>query len=260
MNFELRSCSIDIKNLGKPFMNWSYYRVFGRKTWYDFIDNDDVSTKIIMQGLNDFTPNYFVHVIKSRLYIYCKTIDYPIYNLKWKLADTISELSISESQDGLVIAVNDHYSILLFLFKEGRFSLMKEISAGLDFSGIGFRGYYLRSNQGVRLISYVNGDDIDVTFLSQRRRYFLMRGIFEFIDGFSDGTNSSMNVFYDCRENKVTWMNFDRIRIIDCLAIADRDIIDLMTGKTVYRCSYEIYAMTKKQDDTGYYIWIATKA
>lgn len=242
---------------------WSYYRIATRNTFniggansYIFYDNNGHPYEIKIDGIVAFTKDYFIKFSYNNfLSVYYKTIEEPKFNIKALMIDALELFAVQREKEQILLLIAVKFDVTRVFSLDMNGKLIHLFSKFNNYvTGIGYQGILMKDGQ---FIDYFTKKRVKYPPLPQTSSSSLKTQI-EGIDIISPNEESQTGAVYDVLNNQLLWLissNEDYIVFDSFIFYRRKNIIDLITGITLI-VSSDIIGITRKEDNSGYYLWI----
>lgn len=249
-----------------PFteFTWTYYRVKTFNDIVEFTSNDNKVIKFI--GEHYFTKDYFILRHKGDVISIYHMRPLEENRIFYNFLNTIKWwITVVQREDGVIIGNIGYANFnLKYIKNDGSVRDININSQFLNLKAFGYYGQYTsicyESGGGkTAILDYFEKKERPVCpAIKNIPRAVSIKNVYAEIDAFTLIDN--IVFFYDSKNERIAWfLNISeyKLRIFDGFVIVDRDIVDLITGRILIpSCSDSMISLTRKDDDTGYWIWV----
>lgn len=254
--------------------SWTYYFYYNNSGVHYFVDSSGSIMKLM--GIIHHTRSYLVRIFQDKLSIYHMKLDNIVYeapltvlgNDSSKYAcnpEDLKYIKIAETIDGIAMTASydcgtNLYQVYMYDSKKNAIVFVQEVISENRYRGLGFYGYYIvddKSSMRNRIIEYSNPTkQHHIVPLSRLYKYKAAEG-YKSVDMITIGDVIHL---YDVRDDRLT-LAFDIkewCRFFEGFVIYNSFVLDIVTGKELYHApnNCEIYGITRKNDNSGYHIWL----
>lgn len=220
-----------------------------------------------------YSSNYFVVTNQTDTIIFYQKINNRRAIETKQIADVqIEKIKAIETVIGLVIFsyTNDDLFSDFYLYEVDRFTSVKTPEYGYKIVGIGYHGFYAWQREFYDPAVIINFNSKKSFNLDPLNRLIedkytdtskAVGGGYLSLDIFTiKHTTPHLNMVYDSRENMISWIipPTDIFRLMDWMVILIDRVVDIATGKNLTGYRSDIVGITRREDNTGYDIWVHT--
>lgn len=248
-----------------PYESWTYYRIYYKRSEVVFIKNngEEIIFPIVSHGVF-LTHNYCVIMEdEETLSIYHKYLSRN-HRLYYGFSPISMIVRVIERPNELMFIyynIDGKIDIMLYSFSKEYFvapDFFKPVSHMNRFM-CGFLGFYLQSGDNLICQSY-SGEKIVVPGMPANliNKVFFVKNIINQSDFIY--TSLSLGFMYHSHENRITWsreISCPRIPYCDSFLLIDDSVVDLITGGKLFSTEYKILCLTRKDDGSGYWVWVS---
>lgn len=258
------SITISDEDCDPHFTGWNHYLTFNNGLEHIFIDEEDHLQSL--KGVLGFSVRYLARFFENALYIYCRDIEKEIYkeninSFRKGYQEDPEDIILSQLVTGeniLMIALlfcDEAFQIFTLDISNSKIIFVQQVEKNY-FLGLGSFGYYVNHNDKLRLISDTSPSE-----------YVMPRGIEHVANpsiiysysGIDFLKLSDEILLYDLTSSKITHcFSLDTLGSdpFESLIPFHNEVIDHITGETVYKTDDEtIVCITRRKNGGGYIIW-----
>lgn len=248
-----------------PNLCWTYYKVYitlGSKYSIEFVSNEKQVIGFIGKRYA-FTKDYFLIYEKKVITIYHSR---PIINNKiFERNIDMDDFTFTQREKGVILAYRaDRLFNIAFITNKGSFTLLKTFTDSvynvIGMAICGYYGMYMPNMDRISVIDYFTDKEESMpSFITSSSGSISVKNEYPEIDAIY--LNQGGGFYYDAKNRKMAWVFSEerkRDSKFDSFILNGLWIVDIITGRILI--NLEGYAnechLTRKDDDTGYWIWI----
>lgn len=259
-------------NIGIYDRCWTYYRVtINHYPEFVITFHSNTDERFVFIGDSYFTNDYFLIYRKGILEIYhLKPLNNPtnkIYSGEFLMS---SYMAIQRKWGLLILYEHEKRSYFASLkLVNGKYELEKDIRRyDGDTSMSGYYGVYRNGDPRMPDRFYNKEYFTDVEYpldpliTSLSGHIYKTKNVYPTIDLILMYEYGGF--LYDAKNNNIAWVFFKdkELLMFDSFIISENHIVDIITGKSLLLLEYlpqkSSFLLTRKDNDTGYWIWINT--